>query len=94
MILQMAMKPAIEDLGKHSPQVVEELGALLLSGALAYPDPRRRNFFEVQDYDRVFYVHVSPVNSKVMLLAIWRRDIPAGSYLDRGEEVYSASPAA
>lgn len=94
MILQMRMKPAIENLGKHSSQAIEELGALLVSGALAYPDPRRKNFYEVQDYDRVFYIHVSPVNGKVMLLAIWRRDIPAGSYLERRDEACMAGSAA
>jgi hypothetical protein len=47
---------------------------LLASGAPAHPDPHRVGFYEVQNHSQVFYIHVSPVNGKVLLLATWRID--------------------
>jgi len=77
MVLRLARLPIIEDLRNHSPETVENLRELLASGAPAHPDPHRAGFYEVQNHSQVFYIHVSPVNGKVLLLATWRIDSEA-----------------
>lgn len=63
----------IEDLRNHPPESIERLRELLVSGAARHPDPQRSNFFEIEDQDRVYYVHISP-SGKVLLLATWMRE--------------------
>ena len=43
------------------------------SGAPARPDPKRPDFFEIEDDTHVFYVHVFKAGGKVTLLAVWDR---------------------
>jgi hypothetical protein len=62
---------AIEDLRNHPPEVVVALGRILASGAQVTPDPKRSNFFEVQTDSLVYYVHISPVTGKILLLGTW-----------------------
>jgi hypothetical protein len=38
------------------------------------PDPHRQGFFEVQNGTSVYYIHLSPVSGKVMLLATWLKE--------------------
>ena len=74
MILQLNQQPNIEDLRHHGPEAVEKLRRLLAYGAPAKPDPCRSDFFELEDGNKVFYIHISPVNGKVLLLATWLKD--------------------
>jgi hypothetical protein len=71
MWLRMKNDPTVKNLRNHSPETVGELRALLTRGASASPDPRRKNFYELDGGSRVFYVHLSPVSGRVMLLAVW-----------------------
>lgn len=64
----------IEDPRGHSPEELRRLREALASAAPAVPDARRPNLFEVQAGDRVFYIHVSPVSRKIILLATWLPD--------------------
>lgn len=73
MVLRLNPEPQIEDLRSHPAETVEKLRQLLASGAQARPDPRRKDFYELQDGSRVFYIHISPINGKVLLLAIWHK---------------------
>ncbi len=73
MILRMNHNTTIEDLRRHSPELVGELRHLLAAGAPALPDPHRRDFFEVQNHERVFYIHLRP-NRHVWLLAVWSKE--------------------
>jgi hypothetical protein len=80
MVLRLNQQPNIEDLRNHSAETVEKLRQLLAAGAPARPDPRRKDFYEVENCSRVFYIHISPVNGKVLLLATWLKDEePAGA---------------
>jgi len=63
----------IEDLRNHPAEQVAHLRELLSSGATARPDPRRSNFYEVQDGSLVYYIHVPPTTGKVHLLAVWNK---------------------
>jgi len=69
----------IENLHDYPVELVERLRGLLLTGTEARPDPRRRGFYDVHNGTRVFFIHVSPVSGKVMLLAIWRKEQAAGT---------------
>jgi hypothetical protein len=61
----------IEDPRNHPAETVAALRDILSSGARAIPDPKRRGFYEVQSDSLVYYIHVSPVNGNVLLLATW-----------------------
>ncbi len=74
MVLRLNQYPNIEDLHHHSPEIVERLRQLLASGAPAKPDPRRNDFYELENGSEVFYIHISPVNGKVLLLGTWLKD--------------------
>jgi hypothetical protein len=73
-VLQIEQELHIEDLRGHPPGTVEGLRKLLASGAIRHPDPQRKNFFEVEDEERVYYVNISPSSGKVLLLATWPRE--------------------
>ena len=75
MLLRLNGDPKIEDLRNHPLECVERLRKLLRAGAPARPDPRRRDFYEVDDFGRVFYIHITP-RGRVLLLAIWLKDTP------------------
>jgi len=80
MVLQLNQLSVIEDLRKHPAELVDNLRALLASGAPAKPDPHRENFFEVENCCRVYYIHIAPVTGKVYLLGTWLKDqVPADS---------------
>jgi len=74
MVLRMNQQLEIEDLRNHSVETVERLRHLLASGAPAQPDPNRKNFYEVSNCSQVFYIHITPSNGKVWLLATWLKD--------------------
>lgn len=80
MVLRVDTEPVIEDLRHHSAETVDKLRQLLASGAPATPDPRREHFFEVENGSRVYYIHISPVSGKVMLLATWLKEAPPAPF--------------
>ncbi|HEX9759783.1 MAG TPA: hypothetical protein VGA40_02635, partial [Candidatus Acidoferrales bacterium] len=47
---------------------------LLAAGALAQPDTHRSDFFEVSDAATTFYIYVSPVNGRILLVAAWPKE--------------------
>jgi len=69
----MATPFVIKDLGNHSRETIDTLRALLADGAGARPDSKRPHLYEFESETCVFYVHVSPVNGVVELLATWPR---------------------
>lgn len=71
MVLRLDSTTRIEDLREHPPEVIEKLRALLASGAVAHEDPHRDSFYEVESNGRVFYICVSPITGKVLLLGTW-----------------------
>jgi hypothetical protein len=69
----------IEDVGHHAERTVADLRCLLASGASKTADPKRRGFYEVESDRTIYYIHVSPVTGKILLLATWQNDtVPAG----------------
>ena len=69
----------IEDMGHHPKQAVADLRCLLASGATTTADPKRNDFYEVESDSTVYYIHITPVTGKILLLATWQNDnVPAG----------------
>lgn len=71
MTIQVSPATQIENLRNYPAEIVEKLRGLLISGVTAHADARRVNFYDVVEGGRVYFIHVSPVTSKVMLLATW-----------------------
>jgi len=74
MKLRLEKEPIIDNLRNHPAEMVEVLRGLLVAGASAIPDPRRRDFYEVENCSKVYYIHLSPTSGKVMFLAVWDKD--------------------
>ncbi|MHB8653246.1 MAG: hypothetical protein ACYDA9_05135 [Terriglobia bacterium] len=70
----MKKEPIIDNLRNHSAETVGKLRDLLIAGAPARLDPRRKNFYELENCSKIYYIHLSPGNGKVMLLAVWDKD--------------------
>jgi hypothetical protein len=62
----------IKDLGKHSAATVIRLGIALAGTANVTPDPKRKNFYEVEGGSTVYYIYVSPVTTTILLIAAWK----------------------
>jgi len=63
----------IDNLRHYPVETVEKLRATLAAGADAHPDPRRRFFYDIHNCSQVFFIHISPISGKVMLLASWTK---------------------
>jgi hypothetical protein len=73
MLLHLSGNPRIDNLRNYPADVVEKLRELLVAGAKAYPDPRRKKFYDVENGARMFYIHLSPTGN-VWLLATWLKE--------------------
>ncbi|HEV2299458.1 MAG TPA: hypothetical protein VGR72_13200 [Candidatus Acidoferrales bacterium] len=63
----------IENPRNHSTESVETLRQLLAGGARVEADPKRPDFYEVESHSDVYYIHISPITGKILLLAAWPR---------------------
>jgi hypothetical protein len=70
MLLRLNYDPIIDNPRNCPPLAVEDLRRILTQGAPATPDPHRKGFYDVEDGERVFFVHLAP-NGNVWLLATW-----------------------
>lgn len=73
MTIKLNGTPTIENLGKYPAESVEKLRQLLAIGAPANADTHRKDFYELQNGKSVYWIHISPVNGHVVLLAIWQK---------------------
>ena len=72
----------IKDLGKHSAVTVIRLGIVLAGAANVTPDPKRKNFYEVEGGSTVYYIYVSPVTGAISLIATWKNIAPVVPQLE------------
>ena len=84
MFLRIDEGLSIDNLNNHPTEIVVQLEELLTSGVAARLDPKRKNFYEVENSDRVFFIHTAPVTGKVMLLATWLAESPLAELVDVG----------
>jgi hypothetical protein len=75
MVANFGNKSQIEDLGNHPTETVAALRSLLAGGANTIADPKRNGFYEIESDAVVYYIHVSPVTGKVLLLATWQNEV-------------------
>jgi len=69
----MRNRSGIENPREYAPSVVEDLRTTLVAGAVARNDTHRPNFYEVEGESSGYYIHISPINGNVTLLAKWPR---------------------
>jgi hypothetical protein len=85
MFLRMDPLSGIDNVRNYPVEIIEELEQLLLAGGSALPDPRRKNFYDLGNHERTFFIHISPVTGRVVLLATWLRAASAVDRTDRDE---------
>ena len=69
-MIAIAKQPIlIEDLGKHAPEGIAELGMLLEAGEVGHPDSHRPHFYELDRSEHVYYIFRYPAGQKVGCLA-------------------------
>jgi hypothetical protein len=86
----------IEDPRNYGNDIINELRGLLIAGKCAQRDPRRQHFYELNSNCHTFYIHVSPVNRDVVLLARWSSSSAAdpketNASLSETDEILAAS---
>jgi hypothetical protein len=81
MVMKLDHELNIEDPRHHSPERIETLRQLLAGGARVEADPKRSDFFEVESGTDVYYIHISPITGKILLLAAWSKDFVPGEEL-------------
>lgn len=64
----------VESLRNHSREDLRALEELFAKGADARGDAHHKDFYEVEDGSRVFYVFISPVSGRVILVAEWSKE--------------------
>lgn len=74
MVMKLENELLIEDPRNHSIECVETLRRLLAGGARVEADPKRSDFYEVESGSDVYYIHISPVSGKILLLATWAKE--------------------
>ena len=75
MMLQINEQTRIEDPREYGAEVVNSLRDLLIAGGCAHRDLRRENFYDLEDGGNSFYIHISPVDGHVMLVARWSNSL-------------------
>ena len=71
MVMAQEREMQIEDVRNHPVETVTMLRNLLFSGTQVTPDPKRADFYELEDAGVVYYIHISPISGKILLLATW-----------------------
>ena len=75
MLLQMSEGSKIENPRGYADHAVEHLRDLLAAGGQAQPDPKREHFYQIENDNNAYYIHVSPITGNVILLANWERKL-------------------
>src|SRR5229473_2943491 len=73
MFLRMKRLPGVDNPRNYPAEIIKELEELLLWGGSALPDPKRKGFYDLENYERIFFIQISPLSGKVALLATWRK---------------------
>jgi hypothetical protein len=73
MFLQMKQLPSVDNLRNYPAEIIRELEELLRSGGSALPDPKRKDFYDLENHERTFFIQISSITGRVVLLATWLR---------------------
>jgi hypothetical protein len=69
----MKQIPGVDNLRNYPAEIIKELKELLLSGGSALPDPKRKDFYDLESHERTFFIQISSITGRVVLLATWRK---------------------
>jgi hypothetical protein len=69
----MKQQPGVDNLRNYPAEIIKELEELLHSGGSALPDPKRKGFYDLENYERTFFIQISSITGRVVLLATWRK---------------------
>jgi hypothetical protein len=72
-ILKMNGPFRIDNLRRYPSETVEALRSALVAGVTSTADHHRKNFYDLEAGDNVFYIHLSPTGT-VLLLACWGKE--------------------
>ena len=70
----------MDNLRNYPAEIIKELEELLLSGGSALPDPKRKDFYDLENLGRTFFIHISPKTAKVILIATWPHIVPVSEF--------------
>ena len=73
MIIKMNGPIRIDNLQRYSAETVETLRNALVAGVTATADAHRKNFYDIEAGDNIFYIHLDPTGT-VLFLACWRKE--------------------
>jgi hypothetical protein len=73
MFLRMKQLQGVENLRNYPADNITQLEELLVSGVSAVPDPKRKDFYDLKNHERTFFIHISSATGRVALLATWLR---------------------
>jgi Protein of unknown function (DUF2934) len=73
MFLRMKPLPDVDNPRNYPAEIIKELEELLVSGGSALPDPKRKGFYDLENYERRFFIQISSITGKLVLLATWRK---------------------
>ena len=84
----MNQQSIIENPRNYLASIVGQLKERLVSGVHACPDPKRKNFYDIENGIHIYFIHLSPRTGEVMLLARWlSRSLPLD--VQRFEEAHT-----
>ena len=73
MLLRMKQLPGVDNLRNYPAEIIKGLEELLLSGGSAVLDPKRKGFYDLENHERIFFIQISSITGRVVLLATWLR---------------------
>jgi len=85
MFLRLKQLPGVDNLRNYPAEHIRELEELLLSGGSASPDPKRKDFYDLESRERTFFIQISSITGRVVLLATWLRSEHAVEQMGRAK---------
>ncbi len=73
MFLRMKQLPGVDNLRNYPAENIKALEELLQSGVTAVPDAKRKDFYDLENHERTFFIQISSITGRVVLLATWLR---------------------
>ena len=85
MFLRMKQLAGVDNLRNYPAEIIKELEELLLSGGPASPDPKRKGFYDLETRERTFFIQISSITGRVVLLTTWLRSERAVEHMDHAK---------
>jgi hypothetical protein len=73
MFLRMKRLPGVDNPRNYPAKIIKELEEILFWGGSALPDAKRKGFYDLENHTRTFFIHISSITGRVVLIAAWRK---------------------